>query len=214
MSSTRKFKVKDCPELDEIRKGFEQYDYEKKGTINPHDLRKTMDQMNMYDKNPAIYEIIKSLCLKDFKDSEISYDEFIDAITKKFSSENNNKENLKQIFDVFTEPRSNTITLSSFVQIARELRETVSEVEIKEMLQNAGENGNEINFEEFYEIMTKNVDLNENLNSKNESKNESKNNSKRESRTNVKYTKKVVEKDNSDMNSKRSSYNSGRRSKA
>ena len=213
MSSIRKFKVKDAPELDEIRKGFEQYDYEKKGTINPHDLRKTMDQMNMYDKNPAIYEIIKSLCLKDFKDSEgISYDDFIDAITKKFSdNNNNNKENLKQIFDVFTEPRSNTITLSSFVQIARELRETVTEVELKEMLQNAGENGKEITFEEFYEIMTKN-EKNEDDNSKKNSKRESKNNSKRESRTNI---KKTGEKDKeSEMNSKRSSYNSGRRSKA
>jgi len=212
MSSIRKFKVKDAPELDEIRKGFEQYDYEKKGTINPHDLRKTMDQMNMYDKNPAIYEIIKSLCLKDFKDSEgISYDDFIDAITKKFSdNNNNNKENLKQIFDVFTEPRSNTITLSSFVQIARELRETVTEVELKEMLQNAGENGKEITFEEFYEIMTKNENLDDN--SKKNSKRESKNNSKRESRTNI---KKMGEKDKeSEMNSKRSSYNSGRRSKA
>jgi len=211
MSSIRKFKVKDAPELDEIRKGFEQYDYEKKGTINPHDLRKTMDQMNMYDKNPAIYEIIKSLCLKDFKDSEgISYDDFIDAITKKFSDNNNNKENLKQIFDVFTEPRSNTITLSSFVQIARELRETVTEVELKEMLQNAGENGKEITFEEFYEIMTKNENLDDN--SKKNSKRESKNNSKRESRTNI---KKTGEKDKeSEMNSKRSSYNSGRRSKA
>jgi Ca2+-binding EF-hand superfamily protein len=212
MSSIRKFKVKDAPELDEIRKGFEQYDYEKKGTINPHDLRKTMDQMNMYDKNPAIYEIIKSLCLKDFKDSEgISYDDFIDAITKKFSdNNNNNKENLKQIFDVFTEPRSNTITLSSFVQIARELRETVTEVELKEMLQNAGENGKEITFEEFYEIMTKNENLDDN--SKKNSKRESKNNSKRESRTNI---KKTGEKDKeSEMNSKRSSYNSGRRSKA
>ena len=33
MSSNKKFKTKDAPELEEIRKGFEQFDYEKKGFI-------------------------------------------------------------------------------------------------------------------------------------------------------------------------------------
>ena len=200
MSSVRKFKTKDAPELEEIRKGFEQFDYEKKGVINPFDLKKTMDQMNMHDKNPAVYELIKSLCQNEFKDSEgITCDDFISAITDKLS-DNSTKDNIKQVFDIFTEPRSNTIPLSSFVQAARELRETVSEVELKEMLDKAGANGNEITFEEFYKIMTKSTEDSNSLK-------DSKRDSKRDSKNDVKLK-------DSNTNSKRGSYNSGRRSKA
>jgi len=209
MSSNKKFKTKDAPELDEIRKGFEQFDYEKKGVINPFDIKKTMDQMNMYDKNPAVYELIKSLCQNEFKNSDgINFDDFISAITNKLS-DNSTKDNIKQVFDIFTEPRSNTIPLSSLVHAARELRETVTEVELKEMLEKAGANGNEITFEEFYEIMTKSYEDNNNSNSLRDSKRES----KRESKNDIKYVKKNSEKD-SNINSKRSSYNSARRSKA
>ena len=208
MSSNKKFKTKDAPELDEIRKGFEQFDYEKKGFINPFDIKKTMDQMNMYDKNPAVYELIKSLCQNEFKNSDgINFDDFISAITNKLS-DNSTKDNIKQVFDIFTEPRSNTIPLSSLVHAARELRETVTEVELKEMLEKAGANGNEITFEEFYEIMTNSYDDN-NSDSKRESKRDSKRESKRESK---KESKNDIK--DSNINSKRSSYNSGRRSKA
>ena len=200
MSSNKKFKTKDAPELDEIRKGFEQFDYEKKGFINPFDIKKTMDQMNMYDKNPAVYELIKSLCQNEFKNSDgINFDDFISAITNKLS-DNSTKDNIKQVFDIFTEPRSNTIPLSSLVHAARELRETVTEVELKEMLEKAGANGNEITFEEFYKIMTNSYDDNNS-----DSKRDSKRESKRESKNDIK---------DSNINSKRSSYNSGRRSKA
>ena len=44
-------------DIDEIRKGFEMFDVENKGQIDPIELKETMEEMNLKDKNPFIYEL-------------------------------------------------------------------------------------------------------------------------------------------------------------
>ena len=48
-------------DLEEIRKGFEKFDVNGTGIINPAELLEAMDAMNIKEKNPFIYEIIESL---------------------------------------------------------------------------------------------------------------------------------------------------------
>lgn len=49
-------------DLNEITKGFEMFDIENKGQIDPLELKETMEEMNLKDKNPFIYEFISYLC--------------------------------------------------------------------------------------------------------------------------------------------------------
>ena len=49
-------------DLEEIKEGFEMFDVENKGLLDPLELRETMEEMNLKDKNPFIYELISSLC--------------------------------------------------------------------------------------------------------------------------------------------------------
>ena len=51
-------------DLDEIREGLEMFDVENKGIINPLELKQTMEEMNLKEKNPFMYEMISSLCNK------------------------------------------------------------------------------------------------------------------------------------------------------
>ena len=60
MSSHRK-RTTEEDDLEEIRKGFEKFDVNGTGIINPAELLEAMDAMNIKEKNPFIYEIIESL---------------------------------------------------------------------------------------------------------------------------------------------------------
>ena len=60
--SRRKRTTRD-DDIEEIRKGFEQFDVNGTGIINPAELLEAMDSMNIKEKNPFIYDIIESLNL-------------------------------------------------------------------------------------------------------------------------------------------------------
>ena len=133
------------------------FDIDNTGKISPFELKETMDAMNMKDKNPVIYSLISSLCTDEYKEG-ITSDDFISYITEKMS-EDTSEEGIRRIFDIFTEPNSETISLSNFVQAAKELREDVTEKELKDLLEKAKASGNELTFEEFYNIMINGIDV-------------------------------------------------------
>jgi Ca2+-binding EF-hand superfamily protein len=220
MSLKRRTAKRDQPEIEEIKKGFEMFDIDNTGKISPFELKETMDAMNMKDKNPVIYSLISSLCTDEYKEG-ITSDDFIAYITEKMS-EDTSEEGIRRIFDIFTEPNSETISLSNFVQAAKELREDVTEKELKDLLEKAKASGNELTFEEFYNIMINGIDV-ENMknervdthSSKYSNKNE--NSIKNESSVRSRRSRKDDDEDNSkkeekeETNSKRS-YRSNRRS--
>jgi len=51
--------------------------------------------------------------------------------------------------------KTGTINIHNLRRVAKELGETMSTEELKEMLERAASNGDEITFEDFYFIMTK-----------------------------------------------------------
>lgn len=56
---------------------------------------------------------------------------------------------------MFDDDRSGNINVHNLRRVAKELGETMSADELKEMLERASSNGDEISFEDFYFIMTK-----------------------------------------------------------
>ena len=216
--SKRRTAKRDNPEIEEIKKGFEMFDIDNTGKISPFELKETMDAMNMKDKNPVIYSLISSLCTEENKEG-ITSDDFIAYITEKMS-EDTSEEGIRRIFDVFTEPNSETISLSNFVQAAKELREDVTEKELKELLEKAKASGSELTFEEFYNIMINGVEEKE-KNEKNErndthsSRHSNRNDNKNENSIRSRRSRRDEDEDNSkkeEETSSRRSYRSSRKS--
>lgn len=56
---------------------------------------------------------------------------------------------------MFDDDKTGFISLNNIRRVAKELGETLSSEELKEMLQRAASNGEEISREDFYKIMTK-----------------------------------------------------------
>jgi len=84
----------------------------------------------------------------------IDFETFLNAITAKLGDKET-KEGIKKIFDLFDDDGSGAINLNNLKRVAKELGETMTADELKEMLERAAGNGEEISFDDFYNIMTK-----------------------------------------------------------
>lgn len=138
-------------EVEEIREAFAMFDTEGTGTIDPRELKSAMHSLGFEKKSPTVYEMI---CDLEEKGTEIDFDEFLDAISNKLGNRET-KEGIDRIFDLFDDDKTGSINLNNLRRVAKELGETMSLDELKEMLHRAAANGEEITREDFYNIMTK-----------------------------------------------------------
>ena len=154
--SGRGTKETQLPEIEEIKKGFELFDLKGTGKIDPKELKTTMEQMNLKEKHPMIYDLVCSLDTPEIAaQGGITCDEYIKKVEERMSDDKT-KEGIKRMFDFFNvDPYSRTLPLSAFVKVAKELHEEVTEKELKDLLQKSGCSGDELTFDEFYDIMTK-----------------------------------------------------------
>ena len=149
-------------DLEEIRKGFEMFDVEQTGKISPSELLEVYDAMNLKDKNPFIYNLISSLS-EDY--DEITIDELVSFVDEKLS-DSQSQQGANLIFDSLCEPNEETLTLSSLPHIARISEDVLSEKELRYLIERAQVGGDEINFDEFFQIVKENSEF-QNENSKN-----------------------------------------------
>ena len=138
-------------EIEEIREAFNLFDTDGSGSIDPRELKAAMQSLGFESKNPTIYQMIADL---EHQGPLIDFEAFLDAITSKLGDKET-KEGISKIFALFDQDETGTINLTNLKRVARELGETMTAEELEEMLSRAATNGEEITFEDFYNIMTK-----------------------------------------------------------
>ncbi len=151
---SRRRRTTEEDDLEEIRKGFEMFDVNGTGIINPEELLEVMDSMNLKEKNPFIYEIIESLCSeKEFRrKGGVQLDELVNYVYNKVNDTETNV-GIRQIYDVINDRETDTVQMSTFYTLARDYGDQLSEDEIRELLEKTQMGGEELNFDEFYAIM-------------------------------------------------------------
>ena len=140
-------------DLETIRKGFETFDVDGTGRIFPEELLEVMDVMNMKDKNPYIYEIIESLCSeKEYKiKGGVSLEELVNYVYEKLNVEND--EGIRQNFDVINNRDNDTVSLSTFENLAKNYGNDLEDNEIRYLLEKTQMGGEDLNYDEFHTIM-------------------------------------------------------------
>ena len=138
-------------EIEEIKEAFSLFDTDGSGSIDPKELKAAMHSLGFEKKSPTVYEMIAEL---EERGREIYFEEFLEAISNKLGNRET-REGIDRIFDLFDDDHSEGINLNNIRRVAKELGETMSADELKEMLQRASTNGEEITREDFYNIMTK-----------------------------------------------------------
>mmetsp|Transcript_6406 Transcript_6406/g.8921 ORF Transcript_6406/g.8921 Transcript_6406/m.8921 type:complete len:167 (+) Transcript_6406:67-567(+) len=139
-------------EIDEIREAFNLFDTDGSGTIDPGELKAAMRSLGFETKNPTIFQMIADL---DQDGSTIGFEDFLDAITAKLGDKES-RDGIHKIFNLFDDDKTGSISLKNLKRVSKELGETMTEEELREMIERADSNGDgQITPEDFYNIMTK-----------------------------------------------------------
>ncbi len=142
-------------EVDKIQEAFQLFDYNGTGKIDPSFVRETMDKLNYEEKNPVVYKIIVQLDTpENSKNGGVNYKEFVESFDDELGDKNS-KEGIQRVYNEYVvESDTDTITPEVLRKICDEQGEDLTDEEIQIIMDNVG-NGNEINFDDFYTVMTK-----------------------------------------------------------
>lgn len=144
-------------EVLEIKDAFDLFDSDKSGQIDTEELKQALRNLGIDAKNQTLQNMMNDLD-KD-KSGQIDFDEFIDLMTAKMSDKDT-REDLEKVFRLFLgdDDKATKISFDHLRRVARELNENMSDEELKEMITRADlDRDGEVDFEEFYQIMTKKI---------------------------------------------------------
>jgi centrin-3 len=152
----RKFKLND-DQMNLLREAFDLFDIEKTGGIDYHELKLTLKAFGFKIKKSEIINIMKSISAygdnSNFHNQKISFDEFIEIMTEKFS-ERNPRDEAIMAFDLFDEEKKGKISLKNLKKAVKEINENLTENELKAIIQEFDTDGDGfITKEDFLKIM-------------------------------------------------------------
>ena len=170
-------------DLSELKQAFDLFDYNNTQTIKINDTIDAMKYMKFDKNNPELFKILEELSSNNEFVSWEQFSNHVDEKLQLYNDENNNnnikinnnninnnnkninlknenkennESNLKRIFNLCIDnPSNETITFQTFKKICNEIGENISENEMKHILQNLTEKGDEMTFNEFCKYIIK-----------------------------------------------------------
>ena len=152
----RKFQRKNQSDLteemkEEIKETFDLLDTDSSSKIDSKELKVAMRVLGFELQKGEVKSLIKELAQD--ASGKVSYPEFEEIIAYKISDRDPREEILKA-FKLFDEDNTGKISLKNLTKIARELGETMTDLELKEMIQEIDRDGdNLITQEDFLRYM-------------------------------------------------------------
>ena len=135
--------------ITELKKAFDILDEDGNQILRMNEIMETLKEMNFDKTDPTLYSIFKDLSSKD----KCSWPKFAYFANVRMT-DRQSEEGLLTIFNLFIDnPTKRTITFETFKKICNEIEFRLSEKQLRDILQAATKNGNEITFEEFVEYM-------------------------------------------------------------
>ncbi len=137
-------------DLSELKKAFDILDVNGKGKLDIKQIMKSLDDMEFYKTDPTLYSIFKDLSDRE----KCSWPKFAVYANARMS-DRESKEGLSTIFNLFIDnPDKGTISFETFKKICNELDSGFSEQQLIDILKSSTNNGDELTFKEFEELMT------------------------------------------------------------
>ena len=145
-------------ELLSVKKLFRLYQ-DRDGTIDPHEVILSMQTLKLHEKNPVIYELFEEFDTPENSRNRLDYEEFVELLNEKLSDKDSQKA-ISRIYEVFLgNSPGETLTFDILKKVSQDVGEEMSDSQIRELLERAGQNGKELTFDEFYAVMTKKVNV-------------------------------------------------------
>jgi Ca2+-binding EF-hand superfamily protein len=140
-------------EIREIKEGFDMFDFDGSGFIDPKKLRIAMHEQGFKAKQNTIYQMISDVDTDG--SGNVNFEEFLELMTTRIA-DRDTKEDIAKVFRLYDSDNKGFISLKNLMKVANELGETMNEQELMEMIRRADTDGDTlIDFDDFYAIMTK-----------------------------------------------------------
>ena len=157
---------------EEIKKGFKSYSQDDNEIIETKQLNDINKIMNLNQKNPFLYNSIKTLVNKKSEENDeyITSKEYINNIDEQLN-DINTKDGIEHIFNVFCDEKKEGFSWTKLVLTAKELGDDENAKKLLKLIEQAKLLNKEINFEEFNDIINEDNDneIKNNIKSLNES---------------------------------------------
>ena len=156
MSRVLKYKPEfNKEELHSIEKAFKLF-ADRSGMMNLNNMVIAMKELKFDENEPVVYDIVSEI--ESETKTPVSYDDFVDKLTEKLQDRESQKAT-ERVFDLFVEDPKGTLTYEVLKKVAVETGDNASDEDLKRLIKNGASNGNDIPYEEFHSIMTKDVSL-------------------------------------------------------
>ena len=140
-----------------LKRVFKVYE-DRSGIAKLGDILEGMREAGIDEKNPLAYDLISQLNTGDFKNG-IKFEELISEINKKLA-DRNSEESIERLFQYFIQnSNKDKITVEELKRLADEIGEDISDDQAQRIMNKVSKNGKDLDFNEFYNIMTKKVQL-------------------------------------------------------
>ena len=138
--------------LDSILKTFKLFQ-DQNGKINCDVLMTSLKELKFDEQDPVIFDIIDEVCSGN--PTGLTYDEFCDKLNGILQDRGSQK-STERTYELFVEDPKGTLTYDVLKKVAEEAGDNATEEEIRKTFNYASSNGQDIPYEEFHSIMTKN----------------------------------------------------------
>ena len=140
-----------------LKRVFKVYE-DRSGIAKLGDILEGMREAGIDEKNPLAYDLISQLNTGDFKNG-IKFEELISEINKKLA-DRSSEESIERLFQYFIQnSNKDKITVEELKRLADEIGEEISDDQAQRIMNKVAKNGKDLDFDEFYNIMTKKVQL-------------------------------------------------------
>ena len=140
-------------DIEKIKNVFEAFDEKGEGIFYPKEFISNMEQLGLHEKEAFIYSIINEMNTEEADKKGVTFDVLINAIDNILGNKNS-KEGIKKIFELFVDEKKNNITILSLKKAGNKYGHKLTNEQYKLLMEKASQNGNEINFDDFYKLMT------------------------------------------------------------
>ena len=145
-------------ELGAVKKMFRLFQ-DRDGTIDPHEVITSMQTLRLNEKSPVIYELFEEFDTPENSKNRLDYEEFVELLSQKLSDKDSQK-SIERFYEAFlTNTNKDTIDFDVLKKVAQDVGDDITDEQIRKLLERCAQNGKDMTFEEFYDVMTKKVNM-------------------------------------------------------
>lgn len=134
-----------------LRDTFSLFDTDNTGIINLKALSSDMKAMGLQSKQPVVVWLISELATTS---NQMNFEQFLAGFEGKVVN-SESREAAEKLFETLDDEKKGSLQAAKVQKVAKELGETLTEGEARELVKRSGANGEEITREDFCRLMGK-----------------------------------------------------------